>query len=70
MYEYDFVRVDANWSGYSLFSGIKVDTGSYQAVIRERAAQGWRYVGYFPITGQDTLHELELVFERKVEESQ
>ncbi len=70
MYEYDFVRVDAEWSGYSLFGGVKVDTGSYQTVIRERAAQGWRYVGYFPVTGQDTLRELELVFEREGEERQ
>ena len=51
MLEYDFVSLDTEWgTGYSLFGGVRIDTDGHREIIAQRAAEGWRYVGWLPTT--------------------
>lgn len=62
MYEYFHVKVAAN---ASILGGFSLDP-EYRNII-DRAAEGWRYVGFLPV--QQTLYgailEYDLIFEQE-----
>mgnify|MGYP004507963373 CR=1 FL=1 len=72
MYEYDFVSLETEYgTGYSPFAGgIRIDMSGHRDIIRQKAAQGWRYVGYVPAVQRASgqIDEVDLVFERKIKE--
>lgn len=70
MLEYDFVSLDTDWgTGYSLFGGVRIDTSGHREIIAQRAADGWRYVGWLPTTQRATgqIDRIDLIFEREVQ---
>ena len=70
MMEYDFVSLDTEYgTGYSLFGGFRIDTMGHREIILEKAAQGWRYVGYVPTAqhASGQIDTIDLVFEREKE---
>ena len=60
MYEYKYVPVE---TGGGFLSGSR----EHREVIDRYAAQGWRYVGFFPVafTGHGGISNVDLIFERK-----
>lgn len=68
MLEYDFVPVPLKPINFK-FAGFL----GYQDIIREKAAEGWAYVGYVPskVSGPraEGLAEIELVFQRQADET-
>ena len=62
MYEYKYVHVE---NGGGFLSGSR----EHREVIDRYAAQGWRYVGFFPVafTGLGGISNVDLIFERKKE---
>lgn len=51
MLEYAFERVDCTGSGgYSFLGGVGLATVGHQEIIRKRAAEGWRFAGWIPVT--------------------
>ena len=70
MLEYDFVSLDTDsGTAYSLYRGVRIDTNGHREVIAQRAAEGWRYVGWLPTTQRATgqIDQIDLIFEREVE---
>ncbi|HJC48301.1 MAG TPA: DUF4177 domain-containing protein [Candidatus Lachnoclostridium pullistercoris] len=67
MYKYEFERVSSGISGWGLMSGNRYGTENYQELIRARAEEGWRYVGFIPAVQRGTGHieEMDLVFEKE-----
>ncbi len=70
MKEYEFVTWKTEYgTGYSLFGGFGIGTSGHREVIRQKAQDGWRYVGYLPTlqraSGQ--IDEIDLIFERETE---
>ena len=65
MYEYKYVPL---YTG----GGFWLDNREceHREIIDQHAAEGWRYVGYIPakFTGNGGAKELDLIFERPVEE--
>lgn len=63
MKQYDYVNI---------YIGKFIGAGSeeHRAVIDQRAAQGWRYVGYIPtkLTDYGKITEMDLVFEMDTDE--
>ncbi|RHR10559.1 DUF4177 domain-containing protein [Pseudoflavonifractor sp. AF19-9AC] len=69
MLEYDFVSLETEWgTGYNLFGGVRIDTSGHRDIIVQRAAEGWRYVGWLPTTQRGTgqIDRIDLIFEREV----
>ncbi len=62
MYRYEYVPLNVG-------GGFWIGNQDYvhRQIIDQRAAQGWRYVGYVPsaFTGQGGTKEIDLVFERE-----
>lgn len=70
MKEYDFVSLETEYgTGYSLLGGFRIDTMGHREIILEKAAEGWRYVGYVPTTQRASgqIDAIDLVFERDKE---
>lgn len=68
MLEYEFETVNCDdASGYSLFGGVGLETSGHQEIIRQRAADGWRYVGFIPKRQRagGFIETIDLVFERE-----
>ena len=68
MLEYEFISLETEWgTGYSLFGGIRIDTDGHRDIIREKAEEGWRYVGWLPTTQRATgqIDVIDLIFERE-----
>mgnify|MGYP001852296659 CR=1 FL=1 len=67
MYKYEFERVSSGISGWGLMSGNRYGTENYRELIRARAEEGWRYVGFIPAVQRGTGHieEMDLVFEKE-----
>ena len=63
MYQYEYVRLETG-GGFWLNNA----ECEHREIIAKYAADGWRYVGYIPIsfTGHGGLSEIDLIFERKV----
>lgn len=68
MYTYEFERISAGLSGWGPFGGNDYVTDDYRPIILERARNGWRYVGYIPVSQRGTGHveELDLIFEKEI----
>lgn len=66
-YEFETVSCDEGDGGYSLFGGIGMETLRHQEVICQRAADGWRYVGFIPKRQRagGFIETIDLVFERE-----
>jgi hypothetical protein len=66
MYMYEFERISSGLTGWG-FSGNKYETEEYKEIINKRAADGWRYIGFIPVSQRGTGHieEMDLVFERE-----
>ena len=70
MYVYEYVTVRVYGQGWGPIGGAAWSIIDHKKIINERAAQGWRYAGYLPLTQRGTGHieEIELIFEKEVEE--
>ena len=71
MLEYDFITVETKYgTGYSLFGGVRIDTAGHREIIRDKAAEGWRYVGYVPAVQRASgqIDAIDLIFEREKKE--
>lgn len=66
-YEFETVNCDDGGGGYSLFGGVGIETTRHQEIIRRRAADGWRYVGFIPKRQRagGFIETIDLVFERQ-----
>lgn len=70
MLEYDFVSLETDWgTGYNLLGGVRIDTSGHREIIAQRAADGWRYVGWLPTTQRGTgqIGRIDLIFEREAQ---
>ena len=68
MYKYEYISVTAEMEGYlAKFNG-KLSLDNYREIIDQKAAQGWRYVGYMPTreSREGYLRDLDLIFEKEV----
>ena len=67
MYHYEYERVCSDISGWGMLSGNRYGTEEYREIINQRAAQGWRYIGFIPAVQRGTGHieEMDLVFDRE-----
>lgn len=65
MYEYEYVMIDTGGGFW-----INNAEGSHREVIDREARDGWRYVGYVPLTftGNGGIKSMDLIFERKKKE--
>ncbi|MBT8379069.1 MAG: DUF4177 domain-containing protein [Ignavibacteria bacterium] len=65
-YEYEFVRVEGK---KGIFTINVAESSEYQRIIREYAAEGWRFVQIFAPAVEDfgAACNADLIFERKVE---
>ena len=67
MLEYEFEQMEYTSGLFSLY----LDTTGYQEIIRKRAAQGWRFAGWIPMTqAQGFIKTIDLVFERETAEQE
>jgi len=64
-YEYDYVNI---FTGGGFW--INNSSCQHREIINQKAAEGWRFVGYVPaeFTSNGGTKSLDLVFERQVEE--
>ncbi|MCI6055181.1 DUF4177 domain-containing protein [Dysosmobacter sp.] len=60
MYEYKYLPVE---TGGGFLSGSR----EHRELIDRYAAEGWRYVGFFPVafTGHGGISNVDLIFERE-----
>ena len=68
MFVYEYVTVGTEMSGWGPVNGTYYSIAEdYHKIIADRAANGWRYVGYIPTKQRSTGHiqELELIFEKE-----
>jgi hypothetical protein len=67
MLEYEFERVEACESGYSLFGGVGLRIEEHREIICRRAAEGWTYAGFVPTAQRAAgfIDELDLIFVRE-----
>ena len=63
MYEYEYIEVDTGGGFW-----INNAEGLHRKVIDRQAEDGWRYVGYVPLTftGNGGIKSMDLIFERKI----
>jgi len=68
MYRYEFERIETSLCGWGPFAGNDYMTDDFKSIILHRANDGWRYVGYIPVSQRGTGHvaEMDLVFEKEV----
>jgi len=66
MYIYEYERISSVFSSLGA-SGTKFGTEEYKEIIKKRASQGWRYVGFIPAIqwGSGHIGEIDLVFEKE-----
>ena len=73
MLEYELEEIWRGEDGRSWgpLHGVSVDSAAHQEVLRRRAAEGWRYVGFLPKRQRTAgfLEMIDLVFERERPES-
>ena len=72
MLTYEFERVECTGvEGYRLFGGVGLATVDHQEIIRKRAAEGWRFAGWVPVTQiEGFIKTIDLVFERETAEQE
>ena len=60
MYQYKYIPVD---TGGGFLSGSR----EHRELIDKYAAEGWRYVGFFPVsfTSHGGISQVDLIFERR-----
>ena len=65
MYEYQYIEI---YTG----GGFWLDNsqGGHREIIDREARNGWRYVGYVPLsfTGNGGIKSMDLIFEREIRE--
>ena len=66
-YIYSYETVTSSMAGWGAFNGNIYEISNYRAVIRRKAAEGWRYVGFIPTKQRGTGHieEMDLIFEKE-----
>lgn len=66
-YAFENINCDDGNGGYSLLGGFGMETVQHQDVIRRRASDGWRYVGFIPKRQRagGFIETIDLVFERE-----
>lgn len=64
MYRYEYVPLSL---GGGFF--INNESAEHRGIIEQRAAQGWRYVGYMPtrFTSYGGVKEIDMIFEKPEE---
>lgn len=66
--QYEFEQINSDYgTRFSLRTGVACDTEGHREIILRRAEDGWRYVGYFPVTqrGSGQIQVFDLIFERE-----
>jgi hypothetical protein len=65
MYEYQYIEIHTG-GGFWIDNG----SGGHREVIDREARDGWRYVGYVPLTfsSRGGIKSMDLVFEREIKE--
>ena len=65
MFEYQYIEIYTGGGFWLDNSG-----GSHREIIDREAQNGWRYVGYMPLsfTGPGGIKSMDLIFEREVQE--
>ena len=48
MYKYEYETISCDFGGWGFGSGNIYSIEDYRSIIDERAAKGWRYVGFIP----------------------
>lgn len=68
-YTYSYERVSCSLAGWGAFNGNSWEIGNYRGIIARKAKEGWRYVGFIPVTQRGTGHieEMDLIFEKETE---
>ena len=66
MYRYEYETISCDFGGWGIGSGNVYDIEDYRPLIDQRAAHGWRYVGYIPTRQRGTGHiqKMDLIFEK------
>ena len=67
MYKYEYETIRCDFDGWGFGSGHVYRIEYYRSIINQRAAKGWRYVGYIPTKQRGTGHtqEMDLIFEKE-----
>lgn len=70
-YEFEEIWCDEGKRTWGPLGGFSMDSTAHQEVIRRRAAEGWRYVGFLPKRQRAAgfLEIIDMVFERERPES-
>ena len=65
MYEYQYIEL---YTGGGFW--LNNSEGTHREIIDREARDGWRYVGYVPLsfTGNGGIKSMDLIFERKKKE--
>lgn len=65
MYEYRYIEIDTGGGFW-----INNAEGSHREIIDQEARNGWRYVGYVPLTFSKYggIKSMDLIFEREIRE--
>ena len=68
-YIYSYEPVYCNLSGWGGLNGKAWETDGYRDIIERKTAEGWRYVGYIPVSQRGTGHieKMDLIFEKEAE---
>ena len=63
MYEYQYIEIETG-GGFWLNNA----AGSHREIIDQEARDGWRYVGFVPLTfsSHGGIKSMDLIFEREV----
>ncbi|MDO4396098.1 MAG: DUF4177 domain-containing protein [Clostridia bacterium] len=67
MYRYEYETISCDVSGWGMVAGNVYTIENYRSIIDKRAADGWRYVGFFPTKQRGSGHaqEVDLIFEKE-----
>ena len=65
MYEYQYIEL---YTGGGFW--LNNSEGTHREIIDREARDGWRYVGYVPLsfTGNGGIKSMDLIFEREIKE--
>lgn len=67
MYKYEYETVSYDFSGWGMGEGNVYSVENYRSILRNRAQNGWRYVGWIPTKQRGTGHiqQIDLIFEKE-----
>ena len=68
-YVYSYETIQSGLDGWGAFGGNVYAIEDFRPIIRRKAAEGWRYVGFIPTKQRGTGHieEMDLIFEKETD---